>query len=155
MTKIDRFRWVVWLFIVLMICAGCSSTSSLGKKSRANSLDLAADSYRKLIRWGYFDEAAKYLRAKDGSVTAPDLDTTARYRVTAYAIRSQLAADTGDEARVLAVIEYYEIDSGVINLLTDEQLWWYESETERWYLESGLPAFGTSKGKRPAALPLQ
>ena len=124
--------------------------ASLGKQSRANSLDASVESYRKLIRWGYYDEAVKYLRAADGTIPPFDLDRMARYRVTAYEPRSQLLADTGKEARVMAMIEYYEIDRGTIATVSDEQLWWFDDESKHWYLSSGLPAFGVGKAKGPA-----
>ena len=54
----------------------------------------------------------------------------------------QLIADNGKEARVIAMIEYYELDFGVIHTLRDEQHWWYDEDEKRWYLGSLLPSFG-------------
>lgn len=127
---------------LVLVFAGCASAPMLGKQNRTNSLEASAESYRKLIRWGYFDEAAKYLRNPDGTPAPADLARVARYRVTAYAVASSLLADNGKEARVVAVIEYYEIDAGVVASLRDQQLWWFDDADKHWYLASGLPAFG-------------
>lgn len=127
---------------VLVVLSGCGSLPSIGGEKRALSLDASVETYRKVIRWGYYEEAAKYLRTRDGSGADPDLARAARYRVTRYEVGDRLIADTGEEARVIAHIEYYEIDSGVINSMRDDQYWWYDAETRRWFLGSGLPPFG-------------
>jgi len=122
-------------------------------------LDAAINNYRKLIRWGYYDEAAKYLRALDGKPFPADLKNAARYRVTNYDVRNHFMADDGKEARVIAAIEYYELDSGIIRTLHDEQRWWYDAEGKRWYLASPLPHFGVDDedvppvSKQPAPAP--
>ena len=130
--------------LLLALCTtACNTMPFVSKKSRAIDLDAAATQYGKMLRWGYYDEAASFLRTEDGSETlTADLDRIARYRIASYNVGSMLLADNGQEGRVLAIIEYYEIDSGVLNRLRDEQFWWYDAETERWYLGSGLPAFG-------------
>lgn len=130
------------LALMLGILAGCGSVRSISGEKRAVSLEASAETYRKLIRWGYYDEAAKYVRARDGSQADADLARTARYRVTRYDIGDILLADTSVEGRVSALIEYYEIDSGVLDTIRDDQYWWYDEEGKRWYLGSGLPAFG-------------
>jgi hypothetical protein len=128
--------------LAVLAGAGCADVPLVSKRERTTAFDDATDNYGKMLRWGYFDEAAKYLRAQDGSSVEPDLDRVARYRVTSYTISSKLLADTGREGRVLATIEYYEIDSGVLRTLRDEQFWWHDRESDRWFLASPLPAFG-------------
>ncbi|MGE0484362.1 MAG: hypothetical protein AB7Q81_09505 [Gammaproteobacteria bacterium] len=128
--------------VMALAAAGCADVPLVGKRERTTAFDDATDNYGKMLRWGYFDEAAKYLRAQDGSTVEPDLDRVARYRVTSYTVSSKLLADTGREGRVVATIEYYEIDSGVLRSLRDEQFWWHDRESDNWYLSSPLPAFG-------------
>ncbi len=140
------------LLITLVSAFGCATSPTLGKQSRANSLDLSVEAYRKLIRWGYYDEAVKYLLKSDGSAIPVNLDQMARYRVTSYEFANKLLADTGKEARVIAAIEYYEIDRGVISTLRDEQLWWFDDSSKHWYLSSGLPAFGAKNSRPPSVI---
>ena len=89
----------------------------------------------------YYDEAAKYLRARDGTPIEANLAMASRFRVSAYKPLSSIVADSNEEGRVVAMIDYYEIDSGVIRTLRDEQLWWYDTEVKRWFLGSPLPNF--------------
>jgi len=125
---------------LLVGCAG--GMPSIAKKSRDNAFEAAISTYTKLMRWGYFEEAAKYIRARDDSVIEIDLARAARYRVSAYNNASQTRTKEGIEGRVLALIEYYEIDSGVLHTVRDEQFWWYDEAVKRWFLGSPLPAFG-------------
>lgn len=130
------------LLAVLVSLLGCGGVRTVGEQSRANAFDAAVKTYTKLIRWGYFEEASAYIRAPDDSQINTDLARIARYRVTAYDNINQLTADNDREGRVLAMIEYYEIDSGVVQQVRDEQLWWFDDETKRWFLSSGMPKFG-------------
>ncbi|MEM7541526.1 MAG: hypothetical protein AAF384_08045 [Pseudomonadota bacterium] len=135
---------VVFVSVLLTAMMGCQTTKVLKKtaSSRANSLEASVSAYRKALRWGYFEDAALYIRSQDGSSIPVDLDRVKRYRVTSYSISRQILADTNDIARVNAQIEYYELDSGIALLLNDVQQWWYDVKEERWYLGSPLPAFG-------------
>lgn len=125
---------------ILTLLAACNRLPN--REERSLTLDGAVNNYRKLIRWGYYDEAAKYLRTPDGKPFAADLKNAARYRVTGYNVSNQLLADDGKEARAIAAIDYYELDSGVIHTLHDAQMWWYDEKEKRWYLQSPLPRFG-------------
>ena len=130
------------LSLLAMTLSGCFVVPST-KGTRANSLEAYPSQYRKMMRWAYYDEATQYLRSRDGSEIPTDLARLSRYRVTKFEIRSTLVADHGKEARVVAAIEYYEIDSGVLKSLVDTQLWWFDDESQRWFLESPLPALGS------------
>ena len=133
-----RISVVALLTTMLTACGGLP----LGKADRATVFDAAINNYRKLIRWGYYDEAAKYLRTPAGKPFAADLKNAARYRVTDYTVSNQFLADDGKQARVIASIDYYELDSGVIRSMHDAQNWWYDAEGKRWYLQTPLPQFG-------------
>ena len=135
---------VICLLIATLLAVACAEVRSIKGRKRADALQASINTYRKLIRWSHFDEAVKYLRAEDDSEIEVDLARTNRYRVTSYEISDKLVADTRAAARVVATIEYYEIDSGVLKGLRDEQYWWYDEEAERWFLGSTLPAFGST-----------
>lgn len=132
--------------LLASLLAGCADMPVIGKRTRADAFQSAAESYGKMLRWGYYDEAAKFLHARDGSRVDADLARVSRYRISSYQIGSQLLADSGREGRVVAAIEYYDIDSGVLHTLRDEQYWWYDDVDDRWYLGSPLPAFGLDGG---------
>lgn len=110
-------------------------------KERTELLAKYMSRYRDMITWGHYDEAAGYLRSNEGTKTPTDLKQITRYRVTDYDVKKRLLTDDGHEAWVVAIIQYYELDNGLLNTLRDEQLWWYDEVEERWYLGSSLPQF--------------
>ena len=44
-------------------------------------------------------------------------------------------------ATVTVEISYYHIDQGSVRTIEDVQLWWYQEESERWYIDGDFPAF--------------
>jgi len=134
-------RKLCLLLLALCVLAGCSVMKSPRAERRDKAFTATVDTYRKLIRWGYFEEAAQYLKGKDVLLEPPDFDAYRRFKVTGYDVGEQMESNDGNEARVHAQIEYYEIDSHVAGAVRDVQYWWYDEEAERWYLGSPMPNF--------------
>ncbi|MBI2802496.1 MAG: hypothetical protein HYX63_19825 [Gammaproteobacteria bacterium] len=130
-----------WVLVLSVVTTGCSGILSPREQQREKALFEATQTYEKLMRWGYFEQATQYLRAKEGEIASPDLKKMAQFKVTGYHTGEQLMSSAGDEARVLAQIDYYDIDTGVVNTARDEQYWWFDAEKRRWYLGSPMPSF--------------
>ena len=131
--------------LALATLPACNPVASIQKRESLNQLEAATNTYRKLMRWGHFDQAAQYLRAHGETPLAkPDLEDMARFKVTSYTVADQLIADTRTDARVTAYVEFYNIDTGVTNSVRDEQYWWYDDETRRWYLGSSMLDFAAN-----------
>lgn len=129
----------------LTTLSGCNPIGSIQKRESLTQLEAATNTYRKLMRWGHYDQAVQYMRANgDEPLEKPDLEDMARFKVTSYTIADQLVADTRADARVTAYIEFYNVDTGVTNSVRDEQLWWYDKETRRWYLGSPMLDFAAN-----------
>ena len=130
------------LLAAAFVLGGCALVKGPGAERRDKAFAESIETYRKLIRWGYFEEAAQYLKSKDGEpLPIPNLDAYRKYKVTGYDVGEQVANDDGSEARVMAQIEFYEVDSHVAGSVRDVQHWWYDEEARRWYLNSPLPTF--------------
>ena len=107
-------------------------------------LRAVVNTYRKLMRWGHYDQAVQYLKARDGLTSEPDLKDMSRYKVTSMTIADQIVSDTDTDAKVTAYIEYYDIDTGRASSFKDEQLWWYDLEEKRWFLGTPMVDFSES-----------
>lgn len=139
--KGDGVRKICLLLLMSCLLAGCSVMKGPRAERRDKAFTATLDTYRKLIRWGYFEEAAQYLKGKDEALSPPDFDNYRKFKVTGYDVGEQMQSNDGNEARVHAMIEYYEIDSHVAGTVRDLQYWWYDEGAERWYLGSPLPIF--------------
>lgn len=134
-------RKIGLLLLAASLLLGCAGLKGPRAERRDKAFTTAVDTYRKLVRWGYFEQAAQYLKGKDEPLPAPDLAAYRNFKVTGYDIGEQLASDDGNEARVQVQIEYYAVDSHVAGTVRDAQYWWYDEDAGRWYLGSPMPVF--------------
>jgi len=134
------FRALILLSICLLLLTACGHFLTPKQERRQKALAVATETYRKLLRWGYYEEAAQYLKGNGEDVPQPDLARMAHYKISSYHASEELQNDSGDEVRLIALIEYYDIDSGSAKTLRDEQYWWYDEAQTRWYLGSPMPA---------------
>lgn len=107
-------------------------------------LRAVVNTYRKLMRWGHYDQAAQYLKARDGSKSEPDFKDMSRYKITNLTITDEIISKTDFEAKVTAYIDFYDIDSGRATSVREDQFWWYDEEEKRWYLGSPMISFSDS-----------
>lgn len=136
----SSIKLLIFSAIFLSLIA-CNPVQKVKDRKHTEDLEAATDTYRKLIRWGYYDQAVQYIKARDDSAVNPDLVEASRFKVTHYTITNRYLSDDLQDAQVVATIEYYEVESGVAKVIRDEQHWWYEPEGKRWHLSSGLPDF--------------
>ena len=128
---------------MVAIVGGCASAARKAHDRREIALSDTLETYGKLIRWGAFEEASRYLQAKEGEAEVP-MPALARYKpwkVAYYNEVEVMRSDSGDEARVAADIQFYSEETGVASSLRDNQKWWYEASAGQWHLASPLPDF--------------
>ena len=131
-------------FFLLALCgalAACNPVENVRKRERYTQLETVTNTYRKLMRWGHYDQAAQYLKARDGTQQAPDFESMSHYKVSSFSVADQIVADTGEDAKVTAYIEFYNVDTGVTSSVTDIQLWWFDPESKRWFLGTKMVNF--------------
>jgi hypothetical protein len=129
---------------VALLLAACSAVKSPSEERRDKAFAQTTDTYRKLIRWGYFEEASQYLKGRDVEIAKPDFRAYDRYKITSYGFGEQLVGNTGDEARLTAYIQFYDTETMKAGAVRDEQYWWYDPEAGRWYLGSPMPVIDST-----------
>lgn len=134
-------RSTLLLVFALLLLSGCNPVKNMQERERITQLRLVANNYRKMMRWGHFDQAAQYLKSSDGSQTPPDLKNMARYKVTNYTVADQIASESQYEAKVTVYVDFYDIDTGVASSVRDEQFWWFDKEEKHWFLGSPMLNF--------------
>ena len=117
--------------------SGCNA----GATKSAESLRANAKAYGKLIRWKAYEDAAKYIKRRDGSEVEIDTELLNEIRVTKYEVNSMVINDTNDEATVLAEIAYYHERVNNVHNIRESQIWWKDGASGAWYLDGQLPPF--------------
>lgn len=133
-------RYRIWLLslVVATLIAGCGGYQT---RKRAKTLDEATLNFETLLRWGEFEDAAKYAVNRKGEPANIDLKFLKHIRVTSYEITDQVIAPDSTEATVTAVIGFYDDESAVVHTMHEKQLWWYDQKAEHWFIEDGFPDF--------------
>ena len=140
--RVVRGFLLLGLVVTLAACGSNMRVPGLGASARESALQASVDTYRKLMRWGNYEEAGQYVRAKDGKTTLPDYRMLHNYKIVGYHVGEMIMSEKGEEARVVSYVDYYDVDSGSTSTLRDDQYWWYDAERKHWYLGSPLPKFG-------------
>ena len=134
-------RTLIFMLLSTLALAACNPIKNIQSRERITELRAVVNTYRKLMRWGHYDQAAQYLKKKDGSQATSNFENMARYRVTSLTIADQITSDEELEAKVTAYIDFYDIDTGIASSLRDEQIWWYSVDDKRWFLGSPMVNF--------------
>jgi hypothetical protein len=130
------------LFACLPLLAGFfAGCADLQHKDQTKKLDQAVRSYIHAVRWGDLGAAASYIRPREGVVDPPDLSKLKGLRVTHYdyAINSEAKGDP--EALMTAAFDYYFEDTLSVKKAYQQVLWWWDPETENWFMDGELPEF--------------
>jgi hypothetical protein len=98
--------------------------------------------YDTVIRWAQWDAAVDFLAPEyleEYPVSRLDLERLRLFRVTQYLVRSAVPIDEGKGLIQVVEIKMFNKNQARERTITDEQLWKYDEELERWQLHSGLP----------------
>lgn len=128
----------VLALLVLVFVTGCNGS---GVKSRLTSLDRAINDYAQALRWGRYDDAQLFHMARDGNRITLDEHTMKDIRITGYSVRETNFDEEGTSAQVQAEFKFFNTSNGNLQTKVVPQTWWYEEESKRWLLDSGLPDF--------------
>lgn len=126
------------LLIVVVALVACASIEERGE---INAFTKASRDYGRMLRWRSYDGAASFLRTRDGAPIRADIGGLKDIRVTAYKIIDSEVRPDERSATVTAVMDYYNERENRVKTLTDEQNWWYDPASERWFLDGQLPDF--------------
>lgn len=126
----------VILAAAMALATGCRSIRDV---DRSGLLQEALIQYAAAIRWGHINTANSFLRAPDGTLLAGDKPFREDVRVTGY--RTLNRVPLGDErVQVEARLEFMSQNTGQIITVDEVQLWWYDADARRWFLDGPLPA---------------
>ncbi len=132
---------LVLILLGLIAITACNPIKNIQKRESMTQLRAVVNTYRKLMRWGHYDQAAQYVKARDGSSSEPDFKDMNRYKITNLTIADEIVSKTDSEAKVTAYIDFYDIDSGRASSAREDQFWWYDEEEKRWFLGSPMINF--------------
>ena len=141
------YKALVCLAVTATFIAGSNGCARLQAEERSIQLQDSSATYRKAIRWSEFEVAKSFVRRRDGSPFDYDQTFHEGIKVTSMEITRRKISIENLEATVTAELSYYHLDHPSVRDLVDTQVWWYDIESERWYLDSAFPPFADTLTK--------
>ncbi len=133
------------IFIFVVAGSGCAKIQAT---KRADKFKSTLDTYSALLRWGKYKQAGTHIKMREGEPKQLDLEYLKHIHVTRYDVVQQVASVENEEEgkgpteiAMIAEIDYYHDDDLRVHSFEHQQLWWYDEELERWFLEGDLPDF--------------
>jgi hypothetical protein len=145
-------RTFISIVLFAILAVACASNSSIDK-GRSHALD----QYESMIRWSEWDGAINFIAPEyleEHPISNLELERLRLFRVTAYTVRSTQLYDEGLTMTQVVEIRLFHKARAVERSITDQQLWRYDPESERWLLHSDLPD-PTRKYLAPGIDPIQ
>jgi hypothetical protein len=130
-------RTFISIVLFAILAVACASNSSIDK-GRSHALD----QYESMIRWSEWDGAINFIAPEyleEHPISNLELERLRLFRVTAYTVRSTQLYDEGLTMTQVVEIRLFHKARAVERSITDQQLWRYDPESERWLLHSDLP----------------
>lgn len=134
-----RLRTLTVCLLAAAVLAGCAATAA---NRRTSELEQSVLLYLQSLRWGAPQNAAAMLKHRDGALPITDVALLKGLRVTTFEHSVGAKNEDSTEAVMNAMFEYYWEDSGSVQQVAQEGVWWYDAEAERWFLDApSLPQF--------------
>ena len=129
---------IISAITVLFTLAGCASISDM---NRMDAFDETVKTYEKMVFWSEFDAALAFREPRADSDDQPDMNSLKKVRVTSYRVKRLKASADKSQVQQFVEIGYYRMDDVTVKTIVDQQLWVYNNDAQRWFIQSDLPPF--------------
>lgn len=120
----------------MLLLAGCATDK------RSDTLNRTMIEYANAVRWNGFEAAEQFVDPKVRAahpLTALDHERFKQIQVSGYDDGDGPVAAGPNEVRQVVQISLTNVHTQNVRTVVDHQLWRYDAEKNRWWLESGLP----------------
>ncbi len=132
------FKYAVKAIVIILLMLGCASMETGEKLSQ---FDETSRAYLRAIRWGEFEAAFAFKKLTDREEVLPDFENYRNVKVTNYKVKQTIISEDKTKIIQLVDFQYYRMKDVTVKTLIDRQKWEYDTEQEKWFLQSDLPTF--------------
>lgn len=127
--------------ILLSLSLLLVSCNGVNIKQQVRTLDEAITEYNTSLRWGMYKNVDAYNKSADGISTPVNREAMKDIRITGYEVMEKHLNSDATEAIVKGQINYYNNEFGTLRKVPFEQKWWYDTESNHWFVEGAMPEF--------------
>lgn len=121
--------------LLLWSLTGCQT---LSEKKQTTALEETLRKYEATMRWGALAQARSFA-LDDSANFSPTRNKD--LRIIHYEVVQGPAQVSEEQALQTVLIQYVLESSQNVRELMDQQIWEYDAEAEKWYLQSPFPVF--------------
>ncbi len=125
--------------LCLLLLLALSSCARLEHRSRQDGFQSTIQSYIAMLRWNLVDAARFHMGEDLRPISVKDPGKYTDYRVTSTNIAWMAMDNTMTEATVRIEVQWTRRSTEVVQTKQIEQVWWYDTETRRWFNKSPFP----------------
>ena len=127
--------------LLVIVTVTALSSGCAGFSNRSKSLDQVTRAYEKHIRWGKFEEARAFKKGPQEFLTDSERRRLQNIRVTGYDMLNSHVSEDQSTAVLMIRMRYFHDEYAIEKTFIDQQKWRFDEASERWFLESPIPAF--------------
>ncbi|PCH86037.1 MAG: hypothetical protein COB26_04755 [Piscirickettsiaceae bacterium] len=128
-----------WLLLVTVLFA--SGCAHLTTEKKLEKLQATQKLYWKSLRWKSYESAASIVRFRNPARKLADFANLSRITVTNYEAGASLPTAEEDVYKTYVQFSYVQNATGRLLQVRHEEIWWYDADTNAWYLDSDMPNF--------------
>ncbi|HUA81374.1 MAG TPA: hypothetical protein VL997_13435 [Dyella sp.] len=131
-----RFLAGLILLSTTLLLAGCATDK------RNDALTHTMIEYANAVRWDGFEAAEQFVDPKvreKHPLTDLDRERFKQVQVSGYDDGNGPVASGENEVRQVVQIDLTNVHTQSVRTIVDRQLWRYDPEKNRWWLETGIP----------------
>ncbi len=134
-SALTLIRFTATLLVAAALASLVTACQKYHDQKRVNLLDETVRFYTSAIRWGDFEAAASAIRPREGDPLPVAYAYLKGVRVMSSDYRINATSEDAVEAEMVAVFTYQLEDSASVMTANQRALWWYDNDTQRWYLD--------------------
>lgn len=134
--EMKKLCWL--LFVTVLLTSGCAH---LATEKKLEKLQATQKLYWKSLRWKSYESAASVIRFRNSARQLAAFDHLNRITVTNYEEGGLLPTSEEDVYKTYVLFSYVQNETGRLLQVRHEEIWWYDTETKGWYLDSDMPNF--------------
>jgi hypothetical protein len=126
------------LNVCVLLLAGCASMES-SLERRWELFEQTTFRFENALRWGQYELANEFIKTGGDDRATPDFDKLRDIKVSSYELLKSTVSPGELQARQTVEIKYYSVNTLIEKTLVYEQLWTYDTQEKRWYLNDEFP----------------